>query len=208
MTASALTQPPPNQIGAFIFLMIYQFPYEWSKVTQANWLKYPNSSSSHVIHVDVLSREVTDCGILRTERVIACRQPIPEWIKRVREDIRMLDSHISPRFSISVPLRTLGRSVKWIWRSGPSPPSPRTSPSLALWLWRKKSNIHRTQMTAKCRVAGCEWLMQLPRTVLEQDFKITALGCYPRLKAMLEDICMQRFISNAEKVGWLWVRII
>ncbi|ODV97906.1 hypothetical protein PACTADRAFT_63555 [Pachysolen tannophilus NRRL Y-2460] len=57
------------------------FNYPWSQVTAANWRKYPNEKSTHVVAVDVLRREVHPItGILRSERLITCEQKIPKWI--------------------------------------------------------------------------------------------------------------------------------
>jgi hypothetical protein len=61
------------------------FNYPWNHVTHANWNKYPNPNSPQVIHVDVLDRRVDpETGILHTERLIACKQPIPTWISKVQ----------------------------------------------------------------------------------------------------------------------------
>ncbi|KAJ3077105.1 hypothetical protein HDU98_008540 [Podochytrium sp. JEL0797] len=77
--------------------------YSWDVVTTANWMKYPNPISTHVLSVDILSREVDpETGVLRTERLLCCKQggpaflrtigiPIPEvaWFREV--------SHLDPR---------------------------------------------------------------------------------------------------------------
>lgn len=60
------------------------FAYPWEYVTAANWRKYPNEVSTHVVAVDVLRREFdVDRQILRTERLITCKQPIPGWLKYI-----------------------------------------------------------------------------------------------------------------------------
>ncbi|EMG47439.1 Protein MSF1 [Candida maltosa Xu316] len=63
------------------------FNYPWDQVTAANWQKYPNELSTHVISVDILNREIINDDnnnnnnkILRTERLIGCKQPIPKWL--------------------------------------------------------------------------------------------------------------------------------
>lgn len=53
------------------------YNYSWDEVSTANWTKYGpwNNKSEHVIAVDTLSREVDPAtGILRTERLITCKQ--------------------------------------------------------------------------------------------------------------------------------------
>lgn len=60
------------------------FKYPWAAVTCANWKKYPNEITTHVESVDVLRREVDPVtGVLRSERLITCRQSAPAWISAV-----------------------------------------------------------------------------------------------------------------------------
>lgn len=50
----------------------------------ANWIKYPNEQTPHVVHVDYLSRHVDpETGILHTERLLTCRQNVPAFISRI-----------------------------------------------------------------------------------------------------------------------------
>lgn len=57
------------------------FDHPWGTLTAANWKKYPNEISTHVVAVDVLRREIDSItGVLTTERLITCRQNIPSWI--------------------------------------------------------------------------------------------------------------------------------
>jgi hypothetical protein len=58
------------------------FDYPWDYVSAANWRKYPNKNSTHVVAVDVLRREFDPISqILKSERLITCKQPIPSWLK-------------------------------------------------------------------------------------------------------------------------------
>lgn len=60
------------------------FNYCWEEVTKANWQKYPNDITKHVVSVDVLRRDVDPLsGVLRTERLIGCRQQVPIWITKL-----------------------------------------------------------------------------------------------------------------------------
>ncbi|KAI8614084.1 PRELI-like family-domain-containing protein [Chytriomyces sp. MP71] len=73
--------------------------YSWDVVTTANWIKYPNDITTHVLSVDILDRSVHPVtGVLRTERLLCCKQgapailrtlgfPIPEvaWFREVSE---------------------------------------------------------------------------------------------------------------------------
>ncbi|CAI5759122.1 unnamed protein product [Candida verbasci] len=63
-----------------LFQTEHSFNYPWDQVTAANWQKYPNELSTHVISVDILDRTINNQGILRTERLIGCKQSIPRWL--------------------------------------------------------------------------------------------------------------------------------
>lgn len=66
-----------------VFSNTVNFDYSWEEVSTANWRKYCpwNDKSTHVIAVDTLSRQVDpETGILRTERLITCKQSAPQWI--------------------------------------------------------------------------------------------------------------------------------
>ncbi|CRK35506.1 hypothetical protein BN1723_020304, partial [Verticillium longisporum] len=67
-----------------VFSNSVTFNYSWEEVSTANWNKYCpwNDKSTHVIAVDTLARRVDpESGILRTERLITCKQTAPEWLK-------------------------------------------------------------------------------------------------------------------------------
>ncbi len=49
------------------------------------WHKYPNPHCSHVVTVDVIDRSIDPVtGLIRTERVLGCKQRAPIWIVKVR----------------------------------------------------------------------------------------------------------------------------
>ncbi|CED82042.1 Predicted member of the intramitochondrial sorting protein family [Phaffia rhodozyma] len=63
-----------------IFSQAFSFPHEWSKVVSGVWQKYPNPATAHVISVDTIGRTVDPAtGVVRTERVIGCKQSAPRW---------------------------------------------------------------------------------------------------------------------------------
>ena len=66
-----------------IFASSYTFDYSWDEVSTNNWRKYCpwNDKAEHVLGVDTLSRRVdSSTGILRTERLITCKQNAPQWV--------------------------------------------------------------------------------------------------------------------------------
>jgi hypothetical protein len=65
-----------------LFETFHSFNAPWQTVTLANWNKYPNPISSHVLSCDVLSRTIdAEKGLLITERLLCCRQPVPTILK-------------------------------------------------------------------------------------------------------------------------------
>ena len=52
-------------------------------MTFANWLKYPNEHSSHVLSCDVINRKLTPTGELQTDRLLCLKQPIPSLLRKV-----------------------------------------------------------------------------------------------------------------------------
>ena len=72
---SPTSSPPTNTL----------LSHSWSHVIIGMWHKYPNPHCSHVVTVDVVDRSVNpSTGIIRTERVLGCKQRTPTWIVKVR----------------------------------------------------------------------------------------------------------------------------
>jgi len=60
------------------------YDHHWSLVSLGVWRKYPNPHSAHVVSVDVLDRSINpETGIIRTERVIGCKQKAPRWVVKI-----------------------------------------------------------------------------------------------------------------------------
>ncbi|KAH9853094.1 MSF1-domain-containing protein [Lenzites betulinus] len=51
----------------------------WSIVSLAYLLRYPNPYSSHILSCDVISRDITPAGTLRTTRLILKTGSLPRW---------------------------------------------------------------------------------------------------------------------------------
>lgn len=65
--------------------------HPWSHVVMAMWHKYPNSKCTHVVSIDTIDRSVDPVtGIIRTERVLGCKQKAPIWIVKVRLNVSAL----------------------------------------------------------------------------------------------------------------------
>lgn len=66
------------------FSQMFHYDHPWSHVVMGMWHKYPNPKCSHVISVDVVDRSVDpETGIVRTERILGCKQKSPTWIVKL-----------------------------------------------------------------------------------------------------------------------------
>lgn len=64
-----------------LFKTSFNYDHPWSHVQLGLWRKYPNPHCSHVTTVDVLDRSIDpQTGVIRTERVLGCKQKAPAWI--------------------------------------------------------------------------------------------------------------------------------
>ncbi|KAI1270633.1 MSF1-domain-containing protein [Xylariaceae sp. FL1019] len=156
-----------------VFSNTCTFDYSWEHVSTANWLKYSpwNDKSSHVIAVDTLSRSVdAETGILRTERLITCKQAAPEWLKPI---LGCADT--SQVFETSY-INPADKTVTMV------------SQNLTL------ANLVSVQETVTYRPLGAT------QTEFEQTARITALcGGWQRIKNGIEDTLATRFRENALK---------
>jgi hypothetical protein len=157
-----------------VFSSNVTFNYSWEEVSTANWRKYSpwNEKCTHVVAVDTLSRSVDPAtGILRTERLITCRQNAPEWLKTILGGCQ-------------------GESQ--VFETSYVDPSARTvtmvSQNLTL------ANLINVQETVVYRP------LNAGQTQFSQEAKITALcGGWQRIKNSIEDSLITRFRENAAK---------
>lgn len=150
------------------------FDYSWEEVSTANWRKYCpwNQKSTHVVAVDTLSRTVdSQTGILRTERLITCRQSAPEWLKSIL-GVSMEESQVLETSYVDPSQKTVTMvSANLTWSN---------LINVQETVVYKPLNEHQTQFT--------------------QDAKITALcGGWQRIKNSIEDTLVKRFRENAIK---------
>ncbi|KAI1274041.1 MSF1 protein [Xylaria sp. FL0933] len=149
------------------------FNYSWEEVSTANWQKYSpwNEKCTHVTAVDTLSRSVdAETGILRTERLITCKQSVPEWLKSVlgcTESSQVLEvSYVNPADKT---VTMVSQNITW-------------------------ANLVRVQETVVYKPQGAT------QTKFEQSARITALcGGWQRIKNSIEDSLVTRFKENAMK---------
>jgi hypothetical protein len=60
------------------------FSHSWTHVVIGMWHKYPHPHCSHVKTIDTVDRSVDPkTGIIRTERIVGCKQKAPMWIVKV-----------------------------------------------------------------------------------------------------------------------------
>ncbi|ODQ64981.1 MSF1-domain-containing protein [Nadsonia fulvescens var. elongata DSM 6958] len=154
-----------------IFSQQHIFGYSWEQVSSANWKKYPNEMSTHVIAVDVLRREIDpETNILKTERLLTCKQAVPRWLLTLVGGQEV--SYVREVSEVDLKKRTLVlRSVNltmnnllFVYETVMYKPDP-TNPTFA--------------------------------TVFNQEAQITAFGSFKRLCNKIEEWSVDRFQSNA-----------
>jgi hypothetical protein len=156
-----------------VFSNSVTFDYSWDEVSTANWRKYCpwNKKSTHVVAVDTLSQRVDpETGILRTERLITCKQNAPEWLKKVLGNMEV--SHVYEASYVDPKKKTVTM----------------VSQNLTC------CNLVSVQETVVYRPLGPN------QTQFVQDAQITALcGGWNRIKSSIEDWLVKRFRENAVK---------
>jgi hypothetical protein len=66
-----------------LFSLDHHYNHPWERVTEAQFRKYPNTLTTHVIHCDVIDRKLDpDTGVLRTEKILAAQTSVPKFLQR------------------------------------------------------------------------------------------------------------------------------
>jgi hypothetical protein len=155
-----------------IFESHHQFAYSWEDVSAANWKKYPNEMSTHVVAVDVLRREVdSNTGVLTTERLITCKQSIPKWIMAL----------------------VGGTNVSYVREVSEVDPRSRTVTMRSVNL--TMNNLLSVYETVVYRPDPQNPAMS---TLFEQEAQITAYASFRRVCSKIEDWSVERFNHNAK----------
>lgn len=156
-----------------LFQKQHVFDYSWDYITAANWKKYPNEVSTHVVAVDVLRRELDSTGqILTSERLITCKQSVPQWVMML-----VGGSNISYVREISV----VDLKKK----------------SLTL----RSCNITYSNLLKVYETVEYEPYSEDPvnKTLFKQEAQITAYASFSKVCNKIEEWSVQRFNENAEK---------
>ncbi|AQZ17301.1 UPS3 (YDR185C) and UPS2 (YLR168C) [Zygosaccharomyces parabailii] len=156
-----------------LFQNSYDFNYPWEQITAANWKKYPNEVSTHVIAVDVLRRELHHQGRqLVTERLITVKQGVPKWAMMIVGGSNL--SYVREVSVVDLDAKTLTlRSCNLTY-----------------------SNILKVFETVKYSPHPVD---PEHKTLFNQEAQITAYGAFTKLCNKLEDFSVQRFRDNAMK---------
>lgn len=157
-----------------IFSCVHEFAYSWEEVSTANWRKYGpwNNKSEHVIAVDTLSRSIDPhTNILRTERLITCKQTAPQW---VRSFLGSQDT-------------SLVYEVSYV-----DPTAKKVTMCSQNMTWSELLSVQETVVYTPMGASG--------RTKFEQQAKVIALcGGWQKIKNTIEDITVERFKQNAAR---------
>jgi len=150
------------------------FRYPWDGVSIANWIKYPNENTPHVVHVDYLSRRIDPAtGILHTERLLTCRQNVPSFLRR---------------------LFCSGDDTSLFLEASEVDPKGRT-------LILRSQNItfgHLLTVEELCRYAP-DPADPKNHTLFTQEARIKSFTGWRHVRDTIEEFCARRFFSNAQK---------
>ncbi|KAK0671776.1 PRELI-like family-domain-containing protein [Cercophora samala] len=157
-----------------VFSNTETFNYSWEEVSTANWRKYCpwNDKSTHVLAVDTISRTVDpETGILRTERLITCKQSMPEILKKIMG---------------------AGMEEQQVFETSYVDPKKRTVTMVSENItWNNLLNVQETVVYKP---------LNDHQTAFEQAAKITALcGGWQKIKNSMEDALVKRFRDNAAR---------
>ncbi|KAG7817902.1 hypothetical protein KL928_003801 [Ogataea angusta] len=149
------------------------YNYSWDYVSAANWCKYPNELSTHVVGVDVLRREFDpNKGTLTTERLITCKQPIPRWLM----------------FLVGGQDKSYVREVSVIDRNQRTLTMRSCNLTMCKLLRVYETVVYRPDPVSP-----------VTRTRFDQVAEITAFASLRQLCDKLEDWSVERFGQNARK---------
>ena len=156
-----------------LFSTEHKFKHPWALVSAANWKKYPNDMTPHVIHVDYLERHIDpETGILHTKRLLTCRQSMPSWISKC----------------IGAP------SEAYVYEESQVDPKSQT-------LTMKAKNL--TMSHLMCLEESCTYTPNpadpLHSTLLHQQARISTSHNFSYISSMVEDFSMERFRANANR---------
>ncbi|KAF2279689.1 MSF1-domain-containing protein [Westerdykella ornata] len=159
-----------------IFQQSTEFDYSWEEVSTSNWVKYGpwNEKTPHVIAVDTLSRTVDPAtGILRTERLITCRQSTPKWINSILG----------------------GQDTSLVYETSYVDPKAKTVTLCSMNMtWSDLLNVRETCVYRPSSSAPHA------KTTFQQRAEITALcGGWQKIKNSIEQFTVERFQQNAAR---------
>lgn len=152
----------------------HEFDYSWEEVSTANWRKYCpwNDKSTHVIAVDTLARSVdAKTGILRTERLITCKQSAPKW----------LNSFLG------------GQEVSHVFETSYVDPKAKKVTMCSMNMtWSDLLSVRETVVYRPSLAAPNA------RTTFDQSAQVVAFcGGWQKIKNSIEDFTVERFRQNA-----------
>ncbi|ODV76702.1 MSF1-domain-containing protein [Suhomyces tanzawaensis NRRL Y-17324] len=154
-----------------LFSSHHCFNYAWDQVTAANWQKYPNKLSTHVVSVDILDRTIdVERKTLRTERLIGCKQAIPSWLACLVGSQQY--SYVREVSEVDLINKTLVL---------------------------KSSNLtmNHLLLVNETVVYAPDALLPATRTTFSQNAEFTAYATFSRVCDKLEDWLVERFGQNA-----------
>jgi hypothetical protein len=175
------------------------FDYSWAEVSTANWRKYCpwNTRSTHVIAVDTLCRSIDPSShILRTERLITCKQNAPAWLVSLfgGSDTSLVHetSYVDP---VARKVTMVSTNLTWsnllnVKETVVYEPEQQ----------QQKGPVTRPEGVLQGVVEQQQQQQQKERTRFRQEARIEALcGGWQKIRTKIEEASVERFGENAIK---------
>lgn len=158
-----------------IFSASHEFEYSWEETSTNNWRKYCswNDKAEHVIGVDTLERSLDPAtGILRTERLITCKQTAPQWLRSI----------------LGAQDTSLVYEVSYV-----DPKEKKVTMCSQNMTWNDLLSVQETVVYTPSKITP-------GATTFDQQARITALcGGWQKIKNSIEEATVERFKLNAVK---------
>lgn len=169
------------------------FGHSWAIMTTANWKKYPNAYSPHILSVDVISRTVTPSGCLETQRLVVCKQSAPSVF-------RVLGFHL-PDVNYFIEQSTLNPKTQE-YEAITHNLSLRkyfTAEEMITFAPLTDSTFLTEEMNKSIQNSNTSNELNPNSTLFTCTAKITAVGALATFGSLIEQACVSRFKANASR---------
>ena len=186
--------------------MICKCSHPWDTVVQAVWRKYPNPMNPAVVGIDVIDRDISNNGVMKTHRLISCEWGLPNWAQRILGTDRTC--YASEHSEVDPSNKTMTLQSKNVCKNR----SHLSFQWFLIFIWFQLSFCNELSIVE--RLTYSPHPTQPESTLLKQEAVVTVHGI--PLSSYFEDFVSRNISTNANKVclniliNWSqinWIRI-